>query len=172
MEASKSKGLLSKGLLGPSFSELHHVSQHGDYTVSVDLKHPLVTGTYLHYKGEQVGRLNYAGRLTGANGKKYKRIAMASIDPKHRGQGHGTRMYQDALQHLSDGYAGIGSEAKDQWNDEQIPSIYKRLGARHEVSPRKNQFLIDRPAVTKSLPLVAIVIRGKLAKALRLRAVK
>lgn len=159
METSRSKELLNKGLFGPSFSELHHVSHHGDYTVSVDSKHPLVTGTYLHYKGTEVGRLNYAGRLTGANGEKYKRIAMAYIHPDHRGQGHGTRMYQAALQHLSDGCAGIGSKVVGQWNDEQIPAIYKRLGARHEVSPRKNQFLIDKPKPVKPAFVTPTVVK-------------
>ncbi len=172
------KATISKGLIWPELSQLHQVSQHGDYTVSVDKRRFASYGAYLHHKGECVGEVTTGGRLTGANRKKYLKVKWAGVHKEHMGQGHGTRLYQTLLSHLPDGYAGIGNKVEDQWNDEQVPRIWNRLGARHEVSARKNQMLIDKPkpvkpvvpnpAVVKSLPLVVIVIRGRLLKAIRL----
>ena len=60
----------------------------------------------------------------------YLSIAKVSLNEKYRGRKIGLAMFQALLKHLGPNWKGISSYLPDQYNTNQMPKIWNRLGAK------------------------------------------
>jgi hypothetical protein len=106
--------------------ELFVYHQVNDYTITLNReKNPNYVSLFHHTK--VVGKLTTSEIFK--KGVAYLKIGSIDIDGSHRGNRLSLPMYKALLENTSS--AGIVSNHSDRANKSQIPSVYKRLGAKN-----------------------------------------
>ena len=118
----------------------HVVWQNGEYFIAVDDPTDATYVTLWTVDNRRVGSL---ATRTHPTPEPYLGVSYIEIDKKHRNQGLGRQMYRALISHLGSQWKGISSYFPDRSNKQQVPDIWRKLGAYSPVDNLDYAF-IDR----------------------------